>query len=202
MISFVRGQLVSASLTHAVVDVGGVGYEVRIPATVVGRLPEPGKPVMLHTVAVYREDDAALYGFPTIEERDFFRLVIEKVQQVGPRVALALLGSLTVADVRASILAGDVASLSKAKGIGRKIAERIVLDLKDVVGSVALPAGQVAPIPALPGVPAGALQDAVLALIALGYRPADAEAAARKAQAALGPHASSDALTRAALGAR
>lgn len=202
MIAFVRGDLVGVTLTHAVVDVGGVGYEVRIPATVAGRLPAPGKPVLLHTVAVYREDDAALYGFPTVEERDFFRLIIEKVQQVGPRVALALLSSLSVASVRAAVLAGDVAALAKAKGIGRKIAERIVMDLKDVVGSALGETAAVSAVAAGGGGEASALRDAILALVALGYRPADAEVAASKALSALGPQATADALTRAALGAR
>ena len=134
MIVHLEGVLVDASPLRAVVDVGGVGYEVQVPVTTAERLPQTGQRVRLHTLAVYREDSQTLYGFASAEERDFFRLIVDKVQNVGPRIALGVMSALSLDGLRGAILAGDVGLLAKAKGVGRKTAERLVLDLRDAVG--------------------------------------------------------------------
>jgi holliday junction DNA helicase RuvA len=205
MIVHVEGVLVEATLTRAVLDVGGIGYEIAIPLTTAERLPVTGSRVRLHTLAVYREDSQTLYGFATAEERDFFRLIVDKVQNVGPRIALGVMSALSLDGLRGAILSGDVALLAKSKGVGRKTAERLVLDLKDIVGAhvgvSATPTGSkpAANGPATaPSVPAK-FQDAVKALAGLGYKPSEADLAIRNAIAALGPDASVEDLIRRSL---
>jgi len=199
MITSIAGTLVSATPLAAVIEAGGLGYEVHIPVTTAERLPDPGRPVKLHTLAVYREDSQTLYGFATAEERDFFRLLVEKVSGVGPKLALSVLSKLSLASLRGAIAAGDVALLSKCPGIGRKTAERLVIELRDKLTPVDLGSGAGdLPAPAAPG--EGRLRDAVLALVALGYKPADADKAVRQAATALGPAATTEALIKRALG--
>jgi Holliday junction DNA helicase RuvA len=202
MITSVSGTLVSATPLTAVIEAGGLGYEVHIPVTTAERLPGPGKPAKLHTLAVYREDSATLYGFATEEERDFFRLLVEKVTGVGPKMALSVLSKLSLATLKGAIVAGDVGLLAKCPGIGRKTAERLVIELRDKLNPADL--GSIAPSPAAAGgaAPAGEnkIRDAVLALTALGYKSADADKAVRQAWVALGASASTEALIKKALG--
>ncbi len=200
MIASLRGTLLSATPLHAVVEVAGVGYEVNVPITTAEKLPAVGQPAFLNTHVVYREDSQAIYGFATAAERDFFRLLIEKVSGVGPKVAMALMSHLSLPSLQGAIAGSDAELLSKCPGVGRKTAERIILDLKDKMGAVSaiVPAGSVAagsPVGAAPS----ALADAVAALVALGYRPPDADKAIRKAQAALGASATTEALIKKAL---
>ena len=201
MITSVSGTLVSATPLTAVIETGGLGYELHIPVTTAERLPAPGKPAKLHTLAVYREDSATLYGFATEEERDFFRLMVEKVTGVGPKMALSVLSKLSLATLKGAIIAGDIGLLAKCPGIGKKTAERLVIELRDKLNPADL--GQVAPSPAGGApVPAGEnkIRDAVLALTALGYKPADADKAVRQAWVALGASATTEALIKKALG--
>ena len=200
MIVSIQGLLVSATPLHAVIETGGLGYEVHIPITTAEKLPAPGAQVKLHTLAVYREDAQTLFGFATLAERDFFRLLIEKVSGVGPKAALALMSHLSLPSLQGAIAGGDADLLTKCPGVGRKTAERIILDLKDKLGVVSqiIPAG-----PAAFGTTGASehsvLADAVAALVALGYRPPDADKSVRKAQAALGANATTEALIRKAL---
>lgn len=199
MITSLAGTLVSCSALTAVVETGGLGYEVQVPLTTAERLPAPGQPVRLHTLVVYREDSQTLYGFAAAEDRDFFRLLVEKVSGIGPKTALSLLSRLSLATLRGAIAAGDVALLSKCPGIGRKTAERLVVELRDQLGAPSLTAA--APAPGV--VPVGGdgrLHDAVLALVALGYKQADADKSVRQAALALGPAATTEALIKRALG--
>lgn len=199
MITRLTGTLVSATPLHAVVETGGLAYEVHIPVTTAERLPATGQQVRLHTLVVYREDAQTMYGFATEEDRDFFRLLVEKVSGVGPKTALSVLSKLSLPVLHGAIAAGDVGLLSKVPGIGRKTAERLVVELRDkVVGSAASPAG------AVPGEPARAagedkVRDAVLALVALGYKAETADKAVRQALVALGPTATTEALIKRAL---
>lgn len=203
MLTYIQGTLASATPLQAVIDVHGLGYEVHIPVTTAERLPPAGNQVKLFTLAVYREDSQALFGFASREERDFFRLLVERVSGVGPRVGLSIMSKLSLPMLRSAIAAGDIALLSKCPGIGKKTAERLVIELKDKVG----PGG--GGVPAMPvgtaadsGAEAGAdtrIQDAVLALVTLGYKPADADKAVRKALAAADEGISSEALIKAAL---
>jgi Holliday junction DNA helicase RuvA len=204
MIASLRGQLLVSTPLVAVVEAGGVGYEVHVPLSTSGRLPAPGQAVFLHTHAVYREDAQTLYGFATAEERDFFRLMVEKVAGVGPKVALSALSKLPLPALQAAIAQGDVDLLAKCPGIGRKTAERIVLDLKGAIAHLLPGPGGTAGAVAAPGgagwvgLPAE-LADAAAALVALGYKPPEAEKAVRRAQAALGNAATTEALIKRAL---
>ncbi len=203
MITSVTGTLVSATPLSAIIETGGLGYEIHIPVTTAERLPLPGQRAKLHTFAVYREDSQTLYGFSSEEERDFFRLLVEKVTGVGPKMALSVLSKLSLATLKNAIVAGDVGLLAKCPGIGRKTAERLVIELRDKLNPAEL--GAVAPTPAGSGatpvpVAENKIRDAVLALVALGYRAADADKAIRQAWVGLGPTASTEALIKKALG--
>lgn len=202
MITSVSGLLVAATPLTAVIEAGGLGYEVHIPVTTAERLPRPGQQVKLHTLAVHREDSQTLYGFATEEERDFFRLMVEKVTGVGPKMALSVLSRLSLATLQGAIAAGDVGLLAKCPGIGKKTAERLVIELRDKLNAAQL--GTVTPGRADAGtaLPAAEnkIRDAVLALVALGYKAPDADKAVRQALVGLGPAASTEALIKKALG--
>ncbi len=203
MITSISGLLVSATPLSAVIETGGLGYEVHIPVTTAERLPSPGQQTKLHTLAVYREDAQTLYGFATEEERNFFRLLVEKVTGVGPKMALSVMSKLSLATLKAAIASGDVALLAKCPGIGKKTAERLVIELRDKLspadpGNVVTgKSAQTNPADAAGG---RRLSDAVLALTALGYKSADADKAVRQAWIALGTTASTEALIKKALG--
>jgi Holliday junction DNA helicase RuvA len=202
MITSVSGILVSATPLSAVIETGGLGYEVHIPVTTAERLPQPGQPAKLHTLAVYREDSATLYGFATMEERDFFRMLVEKVTGVGPKMALSVMSKLSLSTLKSAIAAGDVGLLAKCPGIGKKTAERLVMELRDKLNPADLAqvaargAGGESSAPAADN----RVNDAVLALTALGYKAADADKAVRQAWIALGASASTEALIKKALG--
>ena len=200
MITSISGTLASATPLTAVIETGGFGYEVHIPLTTAERLPRPGQPVKLHTLTVYREDAQTLYGFATQEERDFFRLLVEKVTGIGPKLALNVLSKLSLPVLRGAIAAGDVGLLSKCPGIGKKTAERLVIELRDQLGVVTAPGDTAASSPP-PGTPAdNKIRDAVLALVALGYKAPDADKAVRQALVAGGPSITTEALIKRALG--
>jgi Holliday junction DNA helicase RuvA len=200
MITSVSGTLVSATPLTAVIETGGLGYEIHIPVTTAERLPAPGQQTRLHTLAVYREDAHTLYGFATTEERDFFRLMVEKVTGVGPKMALSVMSKLSLTTLKSAIAGGDVGLLAKCPGIGRKTAERLVIELRDKLNSAEL--GTLAPTADAPATGGGdsRVNDAVLALTALGYKAADADKAVRQAWIALGTKASTEALIKKALG--
>jgi Holliday junction DNA helicase RuvA len=199
MITSIQGTLASASPLMAVVEVNGLGYEVNIPVTTAEKLPPPGRAVKLHTLAVYREDAQTLYGFASAEERDFFRLLIAKVTGVGPKLALSIMSRLSLPVLQGAIAAGDVAMLAKCPGIGRKTAERLVVELKGLQPSVGAPAAGGASSPAgVEGSPR--LRDAVMALVALGYKTAEADRVVRQTALVLGPSATTEQLIKKALG--
>jgi holliday junction DNA helicase RuvA len=193
MIARLRGLLDSFAADHAVIDVGGVGYLVFASTRTLSALGPIGGEVVLHTVMQVAEDDMRLIGFSTGDERDWFRL-LTSVQGVGTRVALAILSALPADDLHRAIASGDNAMVARAQGVGPKLAQRIVNELKDKVGALALGPASVSAPP-----PGSAAADAVSALINLGFRPAEASSAVVRAEAELGPGASLDALVRAAL---
>ena len=202
MIGSIRGKLLSSTPLGAVVDAGGIGYELSVPITTAERLPATGAEVLLHTHVVYREDSQALYGFATSDERDFFRVLINTVAGVGPKVALALMSRFSLEMLESTIVAGDSDALSKCPGIGRKTADRIILDLKDKLGPVrGSPTIRISPtgISGPGGAGGSQIFDAIAALVALGYKSADAEKFVRKAHAALGESATTEALIKRAL---
>lgn len=203
MITSVSGTLVSATPLIAVIETGGLGYEVHIPVTTAERLPQPGQSVKLHTLAVYREDSQTLYGFATTEERDFFRLLVEKVTGVGPKMALSVMSKLSLPTLKSAIASGDVGLLAKCPGIGKKTAERLVIELRDKLSPAdlgSLPVPGAAPTGTTAPTTDNRVSDAVLALTALGYKASDADKAVRQAWIALGPKATTEALIKKALG--
>jgi holliday junction DNA helicase RuvA len=199
MITSIQGTLAAATPLHAIVELNGFGYEVHVPVTTAEKLPAPGATVKLHTLVIYREDAQTLYGFATAAERDFFRLMIENVTGIGPKSALTIMSKLSLASLEGAIRAGDIATLAKSPGIGKKTAERLVVELKAKVGGESSTPGAAANAPAAAGGP-NAHRDAIAALGALGYKAADADAAVRRAALALGANASTEALIKKALG--
>ena len=133
MITFLHGQLVEALPTRVVVDVNGVGYEALIPLSSYNRLPPPGQPVRLLTQLVVREDAHTLYGFMTAEERDLFRLLVNTVSGIGPKIALNILSGINVTAFRGAVANGDVKALSQISGVGKKTAERMIVELRDKI---------------------------------------------------------------------
>lgn len=204
MITSIQGLLVAATPLHAVIELNGLGYEVNIPVTTAEKLPATGSTVKLHTLVIYREDSQTLYGFATPAERDFFRLMIEHVTGVGPKMALTIMSKLSLPSLESAIASGDIATLAKCPGIGKKTAERLVIELRAKVGAT----GSAETVLSASGAPDGALaapadakmRDAVLALTALGYKTADADEAIRRATLALGPKATTEQLIKKALG--
>lgn len=172
MIARLRGPVLEALPNRLVVEAGGVGYLVMVPLSTYDRLnPVPGSEVRLLTHLHVRETAHTLYGFATPEERDIFLLLIERVSGIGPAIAMAILSGMPVSGFKEAVVAGDIAALSRIKGLGKKTAERIVLELKDKVGIGETWEAQAA---------GGAAQDAELALLALGYKQADARKAVEK----------------------
>ena len=134
MITFLNGRLIEALPTQAVVDVQGVGYEVLIPLSSFDKLPQPGNNVKLLTQLIVREDAHTLYGFASAAERDLFRLLINNVSGIGPKTALNILSGMNAVAFRGAVANGDVKALSQISGVGKKTAERIVVELRDKVG--------------------------------------------------------------------
>ena len=172
MITFLEGTLVSALPTQAVIDVGGVGYELAIPLSSYDKLPTPGQSVRILTHLHVREDAHVLYGFMSAAERDLFRLLVNNVSGIGPKLGLAVLSGMSVTNFKAAVVSADTVALSKISGLGKKTAERIVLELKDKVGVAA--AWEVASAAHAPSPEQEQANEAVLALIALGYKQAEA----------------------------
>lgn len=196
MITSIQGVLTESGLVRAVIEVGGFGYEVNVPVTTAERLPATGSVVKLHTFVVYREDAQTLYGFATAEDRDFFRLMIENVTGIGPKMAISIMSRLSLALLQGAIRSGDVATLAKCPGIGKKTAERLVVELQTRVGASGAPLQTVR----APGTAASPHADAVSALVALGYKVGDADEAVRRASLALGASATTEAMIKKALG--
>ncbi len=197
MITSIQGTLASATPLHAVVELNGFGYEVNIPVTTAEKLPATGATVKLHTHVIYREDNQTLYGFATPPERDFFRLMIENVTGVGPKMALTIMSRLSLPSLESAIRLGDINTLAKTPGIGKKTAERLVVELKAKVGGAGLPAAALGDAAAAGG--PSLHRDAVAALMALGYKAADADQGVRRAGLALGPSATTEQLIKKAL---
>jgi holliday junction DNA helicase RuvA len=180
MITFLDGKLIMALPTQAIVDVGGVGYEVFIPLSSYDKLPAAGQGVRILTHLHVREDAQILYGFMTAAERDLFRLLVNNVSGIGPKLAIAVLSGMSVNNFKAAVVNSDVASLSKISGLGKKTAERIVLELKDKLGVAA--AWEAASAMHAPTLEQEQANEAVLALIALGYKQIDAHKTVRELQ--------------------
>lgn len=189
--------MVEALPTQVIIDVNGVGYDVLIPLSSYDKLPSAGQEVKILTHLAVREDAHVLYGFMTVAERDMFRLLINTVSGIGPKIALNILSGMNVTALRGAVAQADIKSLSKISGVGRKTAERIVVELKDKIG----PAGAWEASSAQRALSAAdqKVNDAVLALIALGYKQVEAHEAVRGALAMLGEKVAVEDLVRACL---
>jgi Holliday junction DNA helicase RuvA len=196
MIAFLRGRLLEKHPNRLIVDVNGVGYEVAVPLSTFFDVTAPGAEVSLRVHTHVREDQLALYGFGSALEQQMFERLIS-ISGIGPKLALAALSGMDPADLVRSIRTADLARLSSIPGIGRKTAERIVVELRDK-----LPSGAAAAAPGVPAAPAAEPEvraDVLSALVNLGYQRASAEKAVDRAIAADGPSANIEVLLRAAL---
>jgi Holliday junction DNA helicase RuvA len=197
MITFLNGKLVEALPTQAIVDVAGVGYEVLIPLSSYDKLPQPGGDIKLLTHLVVREDSHTLYGFMSAAERELFRMLINTVSGIGPKIALNILSGISATAFRGAVAGGDVKALSQISGVGKKTAERIVVELRDKIGAAG--AWEAASAQRALSPADQKINDAVLALMALGYKQIEAHDSVRHAQSALGPQATVEELVRACL---
>ena len=197
MINFLHGKLVEALPTQVTIDVNGIGYEVLIPLSSFDKLPLPGGEVKLLTHLAIREDAHVLYGFMTLSEREMFRLLVNNVSGIGPKLALNVLSGMNVIALRGAVANGDVKSLSSISGVGKKTAERIVVELKDKIGAAGAWEAMSAQRSLSPE--DQKTNDAVLALMALGFKQPEAHDSVRAAQAVLGPQAAVEDLVRASL---
>ncbi|GAA5481519.1 Holliday junction branch migration protein RuvA [Haloferula sargassicola] len=193
MIVRLRGTVWESYPNRLVLDVAGVGYEVMVPLSSMDRLhPVEGQSIDLRTYHHQRENGQTLYGFAGDEDRDVFILLIDRVSGIGPSIAMAVLSGMPVERFKGCVAKGDIAALSKIKGLGKKTAERIVLELKDKVGVAEtwreVEAGGMQP----------AAADAELALVALGYKQVDARKAVKKTLEEK-PDATTEELVRGAL---
>jgi len=178
MIVYLKGILAEKDVARVVVECGGVGYEAAVPLSTFDRLPAEGEPVKLFTHHDVREDAEALFGFATRGERDLFELVTS-VSGVGPKIALAVLSGFTTGDLKLILSQGDAKRLATVKGVGKKTAERIVVELRDKVNPIEALADSSLAADARQ---ADTLRDAMLALAALGFPE---ETARAKVQAVL-----------------
>jgi Holliday junction DNA helicase RuvA len=197
VITFLRGKLTEVLPTQIIIDVAGVGYELLIPLSSFNKLPQPGNDVHILTHLAIREDAHVLYGFMTAQERDLFRMLINTVSGIGPKIALNILSGINVTAFRGAVANSDVKALSQISGVGKKTAERIVVELKDKIGAAGgweASSAQRALSPA-----DQKINDAILALMALGFKQVDAHDAVHAAVEKLGPDAGPDDLVRASL---
>lgn len=197
MITFLRGTLIESWPQRLVIDVHGVGYEVIVPLSTGDVFSRTGTEITVLTHLHIREQEHTFYGFGNPDERDLFRLLIDRVSGVGPKVAMSILSGMSATDFKAAVVAGDLGAIASIKGLGKKTAERIVLELKDKVGvteawEVQSRGNEIAPEQTL-------RNDAVLALISLGYKQADAQKAITRAAESEAPGTGVDGLLRAAL---
>lgn len=178
MYAFIKGTLISANGSRAVVEASGIGYLIFIPPSVMAKLPQTGSQVLLHTSFVVRELSQALYGFLSEQERDLFE-VLMGVTGIGPKLALSIIGHLTLHDLHRAISGGDIPILCKVPGIGKKMAERLIIELRDKLPEL----GTFAPSDLAIQISdpnALKIRDAMGALINLGYNHMTAQKAIKK----------------------
>ena len=206
MIVRLKGILLEAAPLFIVLDVNGVGYGVNVPLPTSTALPPLGTGVSLYIHPIYREDAANLYGFHEPALRDFFQLLVEKVSGIGPKTALGILSRLSLTTLQKALADGDVATLSQCPGIGKKTAERLIVELKDKMKSFVSLESFLQPLSG--NTPAGnelpsVAQDAIAALVSLGIKLNEAEKNVRSALKTLGnqnhENITTSALIRAAL---
>lgn len=175
MIGRIRGTLLEKHLTEILVEVNGIAYEIQVPMSTVYKLPEPGQSVQLHTHFVVREDAQLLYGFADSKEKELFRALI-KVNGVGPRIALAILSGMAVDDFVVTVNNNDVATLVKVPGVGKKTAERLIIEMRDRLKDWSIAPSVHGGLSSAPGTDFRS-REAEAALQTLGYKPQEASRA-------------------------
>ncbi|MCL6451056.1 MAG: Holliday junction branch migration protein RuvA [Acetobacteraceae bacterium] len=193
MIDQLRGRVERVGGDHVILSVGGVGFRVEMPISALARLPAPGREAVLYTHLHVREDALTLYGFTSAQEQELFRLLLG-VTGVGPRVALSLLSGMSPEELRRAVVYEDVESLTGVPGVGTKTAQRLVLELREILGPREARRRERRKVSATEPrtVPAEALE----ALVSLGYSRPEASRAVDEAARALGPEATAEALVR------
>ncbi|MDD4141038.1 MAG: Holliday junction branch migration protein RuvA [Eubacteriales bacterium] len=179
MFAFIRGAIVSRQMDHLVVENQGIGYKIFASPELMARFPARGETALIHTSLYIREDQLALYGFPSLEDLKLFELLLT-VSGVGPKVASAIVGTFTPGQFAMAVLSGDAKTLTQVRGIGRKGAERLILELKDKLKGADIPevAGSVSNVP----VGGQTVQsEAISALVVLGYSATEATQAVQAA---------------------
>ena len=184
MISYVKGRLADIFGDTIVVEAGSLGFNIRVPLSLLDTLPDIGREVLIYTYFQVKEDAMTLYGFSSRQDLDMFKMLIG-VYRVGPKGALAILSVLTPDSLRIALVTGDAKAIAKAPGVGSKTAQRIILDLKDKVPAEALASGFLAPREEKKAME-GAAGEAVDALAALGYSQAEAYRAVSQVEIADG----------------
>ncbi|MCH2061413.1 MAG: Holliday junction branch migration protein RuvA [Verrucomicrobiales bacterium] len=197
MITFLDGEIIENLPGRLVLNIRGIGYEILVPLSTSDNTPPAGENIRILTHLHIREQEQTLYGFQTHDERDLFRLLINRVSGIGPKLGLAVLSAMSVGEFQDAVIRSDIAALSTISGLGKKTAERIVLELKDKIGVTE--AWAAASQDNMAGTAARAVNDAVLALISLGYKQADAAKAIKKAAAEHEGEPDADEFIRAAL---
>ena len=201
MIAYLKGTVLEASPLELILDVQGVGYTIQIPITTAEKIPPVGQNCELYIHSVYREDSASLYGFVTKSDRDFFRLIIEKVSGIGPRIALSILSKMSVEILQNAIFNQDTSLLSQCPGIGKKTAERLVIELKDKVSTSNQSLNSETSLASSKANYSNSkYQDAVSSLITLGYKLPEADKRVSKALQNLGADVPTEAIIKEALG--
>jgi Holliday junction DNA helicase RuvA len=179
MYVFIKGILAQTTPIGVTIEVHGIGYRVIVPANVLSKLPHIGESLMLHTSFVIRENAQALYGFMSEQDRDLFEAFLN-VSGIGPKIALSLIGHMSVHDIGNAILRSDIAMICKVPGIGKKTAERLIIEMRDKLPALLppMPSGMAFAMPVDPQ--SRVIQDAMSALIHLGYNQATAQKAIKK----------------------
>lgn len=193
MISQLEGTLIEINPLWIVLDVGGVGYQVHIPLSTNEHLPPLKQKLRLFIYPVYRQDMQSLYGFKTQQERTFFQLLVEKVNGVGPRVALGLLSKLSISFLKNAILSGNSQLLQSCPGIGKKTAERVIIELREILSKedfskTSLASQSTSSVSIADN---GVYEDAIAGLLSLGYKAPEADKALQKALKAHPPDGTS-----------
>lgn len=196
MIGYIEGKLIEALPTQVVVETGGVGYEIFIPVSAYERLPLVGERIRLFTHLVVREDEFSLYGFLGKQERDLFRLLINHVSGVGPKIALCLIGGIDPIEFKRAVYEGDVRTLAQIKGIGKKLAQRVIIELQDKLrGTTSTKKEEISVLSQSDKT----FEEVMLALMSLGLKQAEAYEAAISAKRICPPSASVEDLIKEAL---
>ena len=182
MIYYVKGILTEYTEEGVVLEAGGVGYQILLPPSLMAELPAPGEEVKLYTYYQVGEDSQKLYGFKDRDSRSLFLQII-KVSGIGPKLAVSVLGTLGVDELRLAVIAGDVKAISQAPGMGKKTAEKLILELKDKIDAASLISPGDAKAGSAPVIVSDAFSEAVAALQALGYSSSEALKTVRSLEA-------------------